>query len=222
MSRKIVIAVALVCAGCAIAPIGFYESAFPAQKRFSLRGGIDVGRSYDDIPRDSGTGSYEPNYQWPMTLLGLDYSPLPYLTIGGEFTGFVGAGLRAKAVPLASENMAAALLLRVGANQSEESDSWGGHRVYNTQYMVGGGIVSIGSPFISFGVGPKVALSHVNMSGDNSFSGNVLDYGGFFNLVLNYGFFGLAAEVSALSVARPNAGMRSFQPYGGGMLKIMF
>lgn len=230
MSRKIIVAVVVICAGCALAPLGFYESAFPAQKHFSLRGGIDVGRSYDDIPNDSGTGSYEPSYHWPMTLIGIDYSPVSYLTLGGEITGpplipsAWGAGLKAKAVPIAGENTAAALLLRVGTNQSEESDSWGGHRSYSTQYLVAGGIVSIGSPVISFGVGPKVALSHVNIniSGDNSFNGNVVDYGGFLNLVLNYGFFGLAAEASALSVDRPNAGTRSFQPYGGGMLKIMF
>jgi len=227
MSRKLFAIAIMVCAGCAIAPLGFYESAFPSQKHFCLRGGIDVGRAYDDIPYDSGTGSYETNYSWPMAIIGIDYSPVPYLTLGGELTGpplilgAWGVGAKAKAVPLAGKNLAAAVLLRVGTNQSE-SDVWGSHHSYNTQYLVGGGMISLGNPTISVGAGPKLVLSHVNISGDNAFYGNVVDYGGFFNLVLNYGFIGLAAEVSALSIDRPNAGTRSLQPYGGGTLKLMF
>lgn len=228
MSRKLFAIAILVCAGCAVAPLGFYESAFPTQKHFCLRGELDVGRTYDDIPRDSGAdSSYQPNYSWPMTVIGLDYSPVPYLTLGGELTGpplilsAWGAGVKAKAVPLAGKNMAAAVLLRAGANQSE-SDAWESHYSYNTQYLVGGGIVSFGNPSISVGAGPKLVLGHVNISSDNAFYGNVVDYGGFFNLVMNYKFIGLAVEVSALSIDRPNASTRSLKPYGGGTLKLIF
>ncbi|MGB9590522.1 MAG: hypothetical protein ACPL68_06510 [Candidatus Hydrothermia bacterium] len=229
MSERILIISVLFCAGCAVAPLGFYESAFPSQKHMALRGGIDVARAYDEIPSDSGRGYETPSFLSSVSIVGIDYSPFPYLSLGGELTGpplffgAWGAGIRTKAVPLAGDNIAAAVLLRGGVNSAkEEADAWGPAVSYNTQYLVGGGIVSLGSPTISFGVGPKVVLSHVNISGAGEFSGNVMDYGGFFNLVLNYGILGLAAEVSALSIDRPYAGKRSLRPYGGAMLKLMF
>jgi len=191
-----------------------------------------LGRTYDQIPWDTAESQSDPiAYFFPEVLFGLDYSPVPYLTLGGELmvppilVGAWGAGVKVKAVPLTGENMAAALLLKAGANLvtvESEDDFWGPDASYNTQYLVGGGIVSFGNPTISAGVGPKLVFSHVDITGDNTFHGNVIDYGGFLNLIMNYNFIGLSGELSMLSIDRPNAGTRSLLPYTGITLKLMF
>jgi hypothetical protein len=230
MSRKPFVIAIMICAGCAVAPVGFYESAFPAEKRICLSGGLDLGRSYDMIPWDTTEArpadADQVVYFSPVALLGLDYSPVPYLTLGGELLALPGgAGLKAKAVPLSGDNAAAAVLLRAGAARAEESDSWGGTTTYDTQYLVGAGILSFGNPALSVGVGPKLVYSHVNIKRSSSggdFRGNVMDYGGFLNGVLNYKFIGLSAELSLLSIDRPKAGARSLKPYYGGALRVRF
>ncbi|MEO0145579.1 MAG: hypothetical protein ABIM19_01950 [candidate division WOR-3 bacterium] len=228
MSRLIFLVGAAVFSGCAVAPLGFYESAFPSRKTLAFRSGLEFTRGYDeiveDIPQDTLSGyPTNPSYTVPITLIGADFSPVPFLSFGAEGVGLVGLGLRSKGVLFSGDNAAAALILKAGYNSHEESDSWGGHEKGETTYLVGGGMVSLGNPFASFGVGPKVVFSRVDITQWNkAYSGNVLDYGGFINLVLNYGFVGVSAEGTLLALDRPLAKTRTLKPYGGLTMRIMF
>jgi len=222
--RVVVFGVGTMLAGCAVAPLGFYESAFGSTSRIGFSAGGDIGRRYDYIPDDTAGILESDCYSNPLALLGIDFSPIPPLTLGVEAygpLGAIGGDLKAKATMVGNQNMAMALIAKAGAN-SAEGDSWGTHYSYNTQHLLVGGIASVGSPQMSVGFGPKLAFAHANISGGNSWYGNVVDYGGFVNGVLNLGLLGLAGEFSLLSVDRPEADKRALMPYGGARMSFRF
>lgn len=172
---------ALLLTGCATAPVGFYESAFPTEMPMSMGLTSDLGRRYLGIPYDTtGRGGTPHGF---LILPSASLSPVSWLTVSADFTSaFTARMIRIKPTVFATDGMAAALVFSGGRVKGEGDDSWspmpwgiwddyGDTTRYEITNLCGGAIFSFCpqgwytsqvQPRIILNIGPKLFFANMD------------------------------------------------------------
>jgi len=215
-------ALAVLAAGCA--PVGFYQSAFPAENRFYFGMGGEAMRNYAGMEDDTSDTSAPPmvagGARFPFS-----FSPIPILTFTPEIYNN-GIAFGAKGTLFCNERVAGALIAVAFLGGGDETDPWDNTTIASTGLSgVEAGAVGSWRPSPSFtmSAGPKAIFGHEeyhNYESGRHYSGNALDLGGFTGLSIGTGRWSFDLDFSLLSVERPQMGKRELLPFGGFVAKV--
>jgi len=215
----------MLASGCITAPVGFYETAFPSDKRWSAGVSYEWARNYGGIPYDTAEWWKREEPREMANLAWICVSPVPKISLGIEAPylmpeGHIYAGTRAKAVLLNNDVMAAAIVCRGGGGLGEETDGWvpyGESTPDTTRYKLftlgGAGILSYNllslsgketstaTPRLVLSAGPKTIFTYLDYRRAVYYIGDtdtVQDIHRFQGYVNDFGWFGgIRGEVRA-------------------------
>jgi hypothetical protein len=231
MRRNLLPVALLALSGCATAPVGFYESAFPSNHRFSVGYTLEGARYYNSSTHDP----YTPDR--PVIILGISsvsFSPVPSLTMSPEFYGFGkdfwGGMIKLKKTLSHNDDLATALIIGGGggyAADDEPLDPWGGSTEYYRTGTVEGGFIwskcfrekDIDSESFVMNMGPKIIYTYLDYN-NGAMKDGMLDYGGFWGCSLGEGNLVASIEGSLMLAERATIPQRVLLFTGGAKLRF--